>query len=94
MPEVKSGGIDAMIINPQDNVAVCLKDIPANMEIVVSLNGNLSRLKALDAMATGHKIALRDIRAGENVIKYAEVIGKMKEDVAKGRHIHVHNITD
>lgn len=40
----------------------------------------------------GHKYALRDIRAGENIIKYGNPIGHATTDIKKGEHVHSHNI--
>ena len=40
----------------------------------------------------GHKYALRDIAAGENVIKYGMPIGHATVAIAKGEHVHVHNV--
>lgn len=40
----------------------------------------------------GHKYALRDIRAGENIIKYGNPIGHAVVDIKKGEHVHNHNI--
>lgn len=40
----------------------------------------------------GHKYALRDIKAGEDVIKYGMPIGHALCDIPKGEHVHVHNI--
>ena len=40
----------------------------------------------------GHKYALRDIRQGEDVIKYGQPIGHATRDIAKGEHIHTHNL--
>ena len=40
----------------------------------------------------GHKYALRDIRQGENVIKYGQPIGHATRDIAKGEHVHSHNL--
>ena len=40
----------------------------------------------------GHKYALRDIRQGENVIKYGQPIGHATCDIQKGEHIHTHNL--
>ena len=40
----------------------------------------------------GHKYALRDIREGENIIKYGQPIGHATQDIAKGEHIHTHNL--
>ena len=40
----------------------------------------------------GHKYALRDIAAGEDVIKYGMPIGHATADIAKGEHVHVQNV--
>ena len=40
----------------------------------------------------GHKYALRDIKKGENIIKYANPIGHATEDIKKGEHVHTHNM--
>ena len=41
----------------------------------------------------GHKYALRDIRVGENIIKYGNPIGHATTDIKKGEHVHSHNLT-
>ena len=40
----------------------------------------------------GHKYALRDIAAGENVIKYGMPIGHATCAIRAGEHVHVHNV--
>ena len=40
----------------------------------------------------GHKYALRDIKEGENIIKYGNPIGHALSDIKKGEHIHTHNM--
>ncbi len=40
----------------------------------------------------GHKYAIRDIKCGENVIKYGNPIGHATEDIKKGEHVHTHNL--
>ena len=40
----------------------------------------------------GHKYAIRDIKAGENIIKYGNPIGHAIVDIKKGEHVHNHNI--
>ncbi len=40
----------------------------------------------------GHKRALRDIKKGEYVIKYGEIIGVATKDIKKGEHVHSHNL--
>ena len=40
----------------------------------------------------GHKYALRDIKVGENIIKYGNPIGHATCDIKKGEHVHTHNV--
>ena len=40
----------------------------------------------------GHKYALRDINAGEDIIKYGNPIGHATVDIKKGEHVHTHNV--
>ena len=40
----------------------------------------------------GHKFALRDIAAGENIIKYGMPIGRATCAVRKGEHVHTNNM--
>jgi altronate hydrolase len=40
----------------------------------------------------GHKYALRDIKAGENIIKYGNPIGHATCDIKAGEHVHTHNV--
>jgi len=49
-------------------------------------------LKALDAVPLGHKIALRDTKTGDTVMKYGHDVGRAVADIGKGRHVHVHNM--
>ncbi len=43
-------------------------------------------------LSDGHKYALRDIKNGENIIKYGNPIGHAVADIKKGEHIHSHNL--
>ena len=40
----------------------------------------------------GHKYAVREIKRGENVIKYGMPIGHATCDIKAGEHVHVHNV--
>ena len=40
----------------------------------------------------GHKYARRDIRQGEEIIKYGQPIGTAISDIPKGAHVHEHNV--
>ena len=71
-------------IDPRDNVAVAIAAVPAG--------ASAFGVEILDDIPTGHKLALSDIATGENVVKYGFPIGHATADVAKGKHIHVHNL--
>ena len=43
-------------------------------------------------LENGHKYALRDIAAGENIIKYGNPIGHATQEIHKGDHVHSHNV--
>jgi len=75
-------------IHPSDTVAVAIEDIKAGEPLSV---GTLS-LTAADPIPAGHKIALRDISDGENIIKYACPIGHAVCAISAGSHVHTHNV--
>ena len=72
-----------------DNVAVALADDLHKGE-TVEVDGVGVTLR--DDIARGHKFALRDIAAGENVVKYGYPIGHATEDIPQGGWIHSHNL--
>lgn len=43
-------------------------------------------------LSNGHKYSICDIKKGENVIKYGNPIGHATADIAKGEHVHTHNL--
>ena len=43
-------------------------------------------------LADGHKYARRDIKAGENIIKYGWPIGHAVYNISRGEHVHTHNV--
>ena len=86
--------IDAIVIDPSDNIAVCLKDVQKGATLRVKNSGEIFSLTAVDNIECGHKIALQNIASGDPIIKYSEQIGKSTVDIAKGSHVHIHNMTD
>jgi len=50
------------------------------------------RIEALDDIPIGHKLALRDLKTGDTVIKYGHDVGRAVADIGKGHHVHVHNM--
>ena len=49
-------------------------------------------LQVVTPVTLGHKLAARDISAGEKITKYNVPIGSATEDIPAGSHVHVHNM--
>jgi (2R)-sulfolactate sulfo-lyase subunit alpha len=58
---------------------------------VMDTDGTIT-VKALDDIPLGHKIALKNIKNDETVVKYGHDIGRSVASIALGRHVHVHNV--
>lgn len=50
------------------------------------------RVRARNDIPIGHKLAIRDLKANDTVIKYGVDIGRSMAPIAVGEHAHVHNI--
>ena len=76
---------DFIIINKEDNVAVVLRP-HAKGEVVAGVT-------LLEDIPQGHKVALKPIKANEDVIKYGSAIGHATADIEVGKHVHTHNVS-
>ena len=80
---------NAFQINREDNVATALTPlVPGPVE----LRGDACapEVEAVTEVPMGHKIALRDIRNGEDIVKYGVVIGRATADIPAGSWVHLH----
>ncbi|MGL1920925.1 MAG: altronate dehydratase family protein [Hyphomicrobiales bacterium] len=77
---------ETICLHETDNVVIALRNIAAD-EL---LNGHNWTANA--PVMRGHKIATAAIAEGENVIRYGQIIGQTKQDIAIGDHIHTHNL--
>ncbi|MBI4604474.1 MAG: altronate dehydratase [Planctomycetes bacterium] len=74
-------------LRPEDNVAVAARHLRPGE--TVRAGGREVALR--DAVNLGHKVALADIREGQPVLKYGQIIGFASRDIPAGSHVHVHN---
>lgn len=74
---------DYIIINDNDNVAVALRPFSKG-EVIHGVT-------LLDDVPQAHKVALVDIKKGEDIIKYGSPIGHATKDILAGHHVHVQN---
>jgi altronate dehydratase small subunit len=84
--------IDAIAIRENDNVATALRDLAVGEEIVVGMADRTRSVQVRQAIPFGHKLALTDIPAGTDILKYGEVMGRATQDIPAGAHAHIHNI--
>jgi len=84
----------ALAHSEKDSVAVAVEDIKKGEEVVVAYldSPRLVKVRSLSDVPLGHKIALRNLKKGEVVLKYGEPIGIAVTDIREGEHIHVHNL--
>lgn len=80
----------AIKVSPKDNVATLLHATKAGRKVTLSNTGE--EVITTEDCPSGHKIALEDVKKGQFVFKYGEVIGYATEDISKGSHVHVHNM--
>jgi altronate hydrolase len=72
-----------------DDVAVALRELDRGETLRVGG----SMIEARQAIPFGHKLALRDMAAGEKVRKFGWPIGILTAPVRAGDHVHSHNLS-
>ena len=77
-----------LIINSNDNVAIALENF-AKGDVIEAFG---EKITILNDIPFAHKIALKNIGAGAEVIKYGEVIGVAKDEIKQGEWVHTHNV--
>jgi len=75
-------------LHPGDPVALARRELEPGTE----LHGAGRHVTVRDTVPHGHKVALSDIAAGEQVLKYGQPIGIATQSIAAGEHIHEHNL--
>lgn len=75
---------DFIRIHPDDNVAVALAAVPAGTVF--------SGVRAVMDIPQGHKMALKPLNAGDQVVKYGFSIGHATQTIAPGQWVHTHNM--
>lgn len=82
----------ALLLNEKDNVAIALTNLKRGDEVELSIQGINIKVKLLNDIPFGHKFSIREIKEGEHVVKYGEVIGVATKNIGVGEHVHVHNV--
>jgi arabinonate dehydratase len=76
-------------LHASDNVAVARVDLSAGQKLRV---GDLT-VVVHQTVPFAHKMALKSFEAGDEVIRFGQVIGRATERIPTGGHVHMHNTT-
>jgi hypothetical protein len=77
-----------LLMSPEDNCLIARVDIKAGD--AASIDGRPVTLPG--NVHLGHKVARRDLQAGDKVLRYGAIIGTATAPIAIGAHIHTHNL--
>lgn len=80
------GSKQTIRLHERDNVAIALSDLSQGSQLIEF------DITLLSYVPRGHKVALRNIAKGENVIRYGQIIGQATQAIALGEHVHVQNM--
>jgi altronate hydrolase len=79
---------DVILLHPGDSVCVAARDLSAGATVELP-DG---RVRLLDVVNQGHKIARTTIQSGEPVLKWGQPIGFATSRIEPGRWVHAHNM--
>jgi hypothetical protein len=77
-----------ILLHPDDNVLVCRARAEAGQSVII----DGSPVVLTTTVEVGHKIARRDLKSGDKIMKYGAPIGSMITAAGPGEHVHMHNM--
>lgn len=77
-----------IVMSYNDNCATALEEILEDNELTVKGK----KIRITQKIPYGHKFALINIKKGEFILKYGEIIGVATTDIKSGDWVHVHNV--
>ncbi|HWM75611.1 MAG TPA: UxaA family hydrolase [Nocardioides sp.] len=76
-----------------DYVAVAVRDVSHGEALVGYLDGTDGETVEVTAeIPLGHKVALRDVPSGDDVIEYGVRTAIASADITRGDYAHTHNL--
>lgn len=82
----------ALKVSEKDNVVTVLSQVKKGETVSYLDNKEKREVVAQNDIPIYHKIATCDIKTDEDIVKYGENIGRASVDIAKGSHVHTHNV--
>jgi altronate dehydratase small subunit len=77
-----------ILLSPQDNCLIAGARLEAGTEVEIE-GERVTLSKAIDL---GHKVARGPLAKDDKVLRYGAVIGHVTGPVARGEHLHTHNL--
>ena len=84
--------VNAIMLRPVDKVVTVVSDVKKGDAVVYNKDGAPYEVVAVEDIPAFHKIAVVDLKKGEEVIKYGQIIGGMMQDAEKGSWISHKNV--
>lgn len=83
----------AIQLDERDNVATVTDDVSKGeqVEVLSPMGEVILDAKPVEGIMFGHKLALRKLGRGEEIVKYGEVIGVASKPIMVGEWVHTHN---
>lgn len=75
-------------LHADDNVLTVIAPLAAGERIII----DDAEVTLAAPLALGHKLAARAIAAEEKIVKYGVPIGTAMQAIARGEHVHLHNL--
>ncbi|AOY75257.1 UxaA family hydrolase [Clostridium formicaceticum] len=84
--------VNALVISETDSVAVAIHEMKVGDKAIFKIEEEIKEISILQDIPIYHKFATKDMKAGDLVFKYGQVIGQALEDILAGQHVHTHNV--
>lgn len=84
--------INSLIISEKDSVAIALEELNKNGITSYKAGDKVVSVTILQHVPIYHKFCIKNIKRGDLVYKYGQVIGKATQDIKKGQHVHSQNL--
>ena len=75
-------------LHEDDNIAIARAQLATRQHLKV----NGLEITVKDPVPAGHKVALKSISEGEQVLRYGQMIGLASTNIEAGQHVHIHNL--
>lgn len=86
--------INGILLNEADNVVTVTQEVPKGDTVFYQDGSILRDTQAVETIPEFHKIAVRNIPKGADIVKYGERIGYASKDIVQGQHVHTQNVSE